>query len=88
MIWLCVGFLVSGLVVGFLLARSHFQRIASPEQQQALTVMAADAEVAKKQLSQLQQDKADLTYQLGEAQKSLSYNEQRMAKLQKQLKQG
>lgn len=85
MIGLGLGFLAFGLVAGFLLARARFQMKASPEQQEALESMAAEVEKIKKQLSQLQQDKADLSYQLGESKKTLNHTEQCMKKLQGQL---
>lgn len=84
MLWLFAGVLVVGLAVGFFLAKSRFQAGASPEQQRELAAITAESDSIKNQLSQLQQDKADLRYQLGEAKKSLNYAEQRIEKLQSQ----
>lgn len=84
MVWLSGGLLVLGLVAGFLWAKYRYQTAASPEQQKLLATMTAESEAINNQLSQLQQDKADLKYQLGEVQKSLNYAEQRVEKLKSQ----
>ena len=82
MIGLCAGVLMMGIAAGFLLAKTRFQKLPSAEQQKKLVDMAAEAALINKQLSQLQQDKADLTYQLGESKRSLSYAEQQLKKQQ------
>ena len=84
MVWLCGALLVLGVVAGFLLAKYRYQAAPSPEQQLQLAAMIAESEAVNNQLSQLQQDKADLKYQLGEVQKSLNYAEQRVEKLKSQ----
>lgn len=85
MIGLYAGILIVGLGVGFFLAKSRYQSAVSPEQQQALEAVTTEVEQIKAQLAQLKQDKADLSYQLGESRKSLNYAEQRVEKLKQQL---
>jgi uncharacterized membrane-anchored protein YhcB (DUF1043 family) len=78
MIWFIPLVLLVGAALGYGLAKRQRANKAQAALQLEVEAFAEQLEQLREQLAALQQDKADLSYQLGESEKARRYAEQRL----------